>query len=295
MQVGAALLDLARATGARSLFVVGTGKNVGKTVTMRALYAAAIARGLRVGVTSIGRDGEAIDIGSGAPKPRVFLRAQSVLATARNVLPRSPASEILGISEIESAAGRIVFARVQHDAYYELVGPPTAAGIRSVVARLLDLADYAIVDGAVDRIAALAGGDDAIVLACGASDAATPEASVDSVRGLIRLLNVARVDVRAASISIDGALTPTRAAELIAARERRQVVVRDPTRIALTGRAALHALEHLDLRCERPLRIVGITVASIASEHFFEPREFARAVADATSLPVFDVYGGMAA
>jgi len=41
MRVGRALYDLARETGARSIFVVGTGKNVGKTVAMRAMYEAA--------------------------------------------------------------------------------------------------------------------------------------------------------------------------------------------------------------------------------------------------------------
>lgn len=295
MQVGAALLDLARATGAPSLFFVGTGKNVGKTVALRAVYHAAVERGLRVGVSSVGRDGEAIDIGDGAPKPRLYLRAGTIVATACDVLPRSPASEILELSEIVSAAGRIAFVRVRKNAFYELVGAPTAAGVRSIVSRLLNYSEYAIVDGAVDRIAALAGGDDAVVVACGAADAPTLEAAVDAVRALVGRLQVRRFDADAEHVMIEGALTAARAAELIAAHERRQIVVRDPTRIALSGRAALHALEHLELRCERTLRVVATTVASIGRERTFEPREFARAVAQATGLPAFDVYAGSVA
>ena len=61
MQVGAAIFDLVLAAGADVLFVVGTGKNVGKTVTARAVYEAAYRRGVRVGMMSIGRDGEAVD------------------------------------------------------------------------------------------------------------------------------------------------------------------------------------------------------------------------------------------
>jgi hypothetical protein len=182
MHVGQALLDLARATGAASVFIVGTGKNVGKTVTLRAMYDAAVARGLRVGLTSIGRDGEAIDIGDAQPKPRLFLRAGTVIATARGALPQSPASTIVELSRLTTASGELVYARAEHDAYYELVGPPTAAGVRETVRTLLRFSKYAIVDGAIDRVAALAGGDDAIVVACGASAANTMEEAVDEVR-----------------------------------------------------------------------------------------------------------------
>ena len=58
------------------------------------------------------------------------------------------------------------------------------------------------------------------------------------------------------------------------------------------GKAASHAFAHLNVRCERPLRVVAATVASIGREHSFEPRGFAKAVAEATGLPTFDVYAG---
>lgn len=290
MHVGQALLDLARATGAASVFVVGTGKNVGKTVTLRAMYDAAVARGLCVGLTSIGRDGEAVDIGDAQPKPRLFLRPGTILATARGALPQSPASTILDLSHLTTAAGELVYARAEHDAYYELVGPPTAAGVREAVRTLLRFAEYAIVDGAIDRVAALAGGDDAVVIACGASAANTMDEAVDDARALMARLCVPAFDGKGPALHIDGALTAAACAQLIAGRETRAVVVRDPTQILLSGKSALRALERLTIRCERPLRVVGVTVASIGRDRTFEPRTFASAVARATGLPVFDVY-----
>ena len=137
VDVGDSILRLAQETGAPSLVVVGTGKNVGKTVAMRAIYRAAVARGIAPGLTSIGRDGEAIDVGDALSKPRLFLRAGTALATARDVLPESPASEILELSSLNTAAGRLVYARVRSDAYYELVGPPTASGLRDAIDTLL--------------------------------------------------------------------------------------------------------------------------------------------------------------
>lgn len=293
MLVGKALYELARETGARSIFVVGTGKNVGKTVAMRAIYEAAASAAATVGLSSIGRDGEAVDAGDAQPKPRLFLHPGTAIATARDVLPSVPASEILAISDLPTAAGRLLFARVRAHAFYELVGPPTASGVREIVDRLLDFADVTIVDGAIDRVAALAGGSDAIVVSCGAAAADTVDEAANGAGALVARLRVPAYDPKQPFVHVDGALTPAKSAAFIAAREPRQIVVRDPTQIALTGRAAAHALRALTIRCERPLRVIAATVASIGRDRAFEPRAFATAVAAATKLPTFDVYAGV--
>ena len=293
MRTGERLLELARGGGARSLFVVGTGKNVGKTVAMRAIAAAASARGLTVGLTSTGRDGEAIDAADSLAKPRLYLQPGCVVATARNLLPEHPASEMLDVTGWPNASGTICFARVRHAGYYEIAGPPTASSIRECVNRFFSYGcDQAIVDGAQDRVAALAGGGDAVIVATGAASARTIEDAVDDIRALVLRLGVPACDPRKPMLKIDGALTASRAAQLSAAREERQIVVRDPTQIAMHGKALLGMRGRLDVRCERPLRVVAATVASIGRDRYFEPRAFADAVAQATGLPTFDVYAG---
>ncbi|HEY1656133.1 MAG TPA: DUF1611 domain-containing protein [Candidatus Tumulicola sp.] len=295
MQVGAAIFDLVCAAGADVTFVVGTGKNVGKTVTARALYEAAYRRGLRVGIMSVGRDGEALDAIGAHRKPRLFLHPGTTLATAREALARPPASIVLAGSSLATAAGSLAYAAVATGAEYELIGPPTASGVREAVAFLRARCDATFVDGAVDRVAAIAGGSGAVVIAVGASSGASMPEAVDAVRALTRRLLVERFDPGEPAIRVVGALTATRAAGLIAAQETRQVVVGDPTQIALGGKAALNAFARLRIRCERPVRPIAITVASIGPERSFEPRAFARAVADAVALPTFDVYAGVRA
>lgn len=296
MRVGQALLDLARSNGRRCVFVVGTGKNVGKTVTVRALCEAAGERGLSFGLTSIGRDGEAVDVAEAIGKPRLFLRPGAVLATARDVLPASPAVEFAGLSAHLTAAGPLVYARVRSASYYEIVGPPTASGIRAVVAELAALGcEQTIVDGAIDRVAAVAGGGDAIVVCAGASGGGTMSEAVDEIRALVKRLSVPAYDPARPYVRIAGALTAAKAAELSGEAGGRQIVVRDPTQIAISGKALLGVLQRLDVRCERALRPVAATVASIGPHRYFEPREFLQAVAAATSLPAFDVYAGAAA
>lgn len=293
MRVGETLLELARRDGRRCVFVVGTGKNVGKTVAMRAIADAAFARGLQPGMTSIGRDGEAVDLADALAKPRLFLRPGTLVATARNLLPQHPAAELLDFTPWRTASGPVVLARVRRAGYHELAGPASAAGVRACVERFGALGcDQAIVDGALDRVAALAGGNDAVVIATGASAASTPDEAVDEIRALAMRLRVAAADPNEPQLRLEGALTASRAAELAAERETRQIVVRDPTQIAIGGKALLGVLSRLRVRCERPLHVVAATVASIGRDRYFEPREFARAVARATGLPTFDVYAG---
>ena len=273
----------------KTLVIVGTGKNVGKTVAMRSIYDAAVSAGIMPGLTSIGRDGEAIDVGDAGSKPRLFLLPDTVVATASSVLPVTPASEMLALSSLQTAAGRLIYARVKTPAYYELVGPPSASGVSEAVATLRRHVPFVIVDGAIDRIAALSGTGDAIVVACGASASGTMEQAIDDARALVTRLTIPRY-TGGEAVHITGALTPTVVAELIRAKESRTIVVRDATQVILNGRSALAALEALTVRCERALNVVAVTVASIGRERSFEPRTFAREVAAATGLPTFDVY-----
>ena len=292
MNVGEALLHTARATGASTIAVVGTGKNVGKTTALRAMYTAALQAGLQVGLLSVGRDGEAFDAVDERNKPRLFLSPGTVIATARDVLPHSPASEILAITNAQTPAGRLIYARVMEATLYELVGPPTASAVREAIGELRERCELVLVDGAVDRVAALAGGDDAVIVACGAAAAATEEEVVEGARALVERLRIPIADERAPYLRIQGALTPGVAAQLIARDERRQIVVRDATHVALTGKVAVTALARLRVRTERPLRVAAATVASVSPERAFDPRSFAAAVARATRLPTYDVYAG---
>lgn len=282
MRVGLELLELARVVQARAIFIVGIGRDVGKTTTLRAIYGAACDAGLRIGLASCGS--------AASRKPRLWLQPQTLFATARSSLPRSPAAKIVGLSHLRSPEGALVYARAAANGWFEIAGPPTASGVREVVDELSSSSEIVIVDGAVDRVAALAGSSGAIVVAGGAAAANTMQEAVDEIAALVGRLRVAQVDPGEPALYVDGALTTAQAAALIAARDSRQIVVQDPTQIALSGKAASRALSRLRIRCRRPLHVVAATIASIAEQRTFEPRAFAQAVAAATGLPTFDVY-----
>jgi len=293
VDVGKALVERARAVGASSVAVVGTSKNAGKTVTVGAIASALARAGTPFGLCSIGRDGEAVDALDATPKPRFFLRPGATVATATALLRRSPALEIVAATGERSALGPIVLARLRAAGTVELAGPPSAAALRRVVRLLFALGnEFVAIDGAVDRIAALRDGDDAIVAAVGAAGAPTQGHAVDDVHALVARLRLPAWDPGRASVRVEGALSALAAAAFARAGERRQVVVRDATRITFGGRAFLTLAAQLDLRCERELRPVACTVAPLAVERSFEPRSFLRAVAARTALPAYDVYAG---
>jgi len=166
------LSDLVLGSGAGSVAIVGTAKNVGKTVTMNYLSAALAGRGLVVGLVSSGRDGEVTDAFTGEPKPSIVPPEGAWIATAEGVLGESAGFlEIADVSEKAGVLGRLVIGRMRESEPVELVGPQSAKELARVVERLHDFgAQVVLVDGALDRVAAASPGvTDAVVLSTGAS------------------------------------------------------------------------------------------------------------------------------
>jgi hypothetical protein len=273
-------LELARERGARAIFVVGTGKNVGKTTALLAMYEAACNSGLRVGLASIG------------PKPRLRLHPNTIFVTARPLLPSSPSAEILKISELESSSGSLLYARTAYGGLYDLAGPSSASGLRVAVEEIAARSDIVLIDGAIDRLATLASANGAIVVSCGAAAAKTESEAVGDVATLTARLRVPAFDPLAGALELEGALTATMAADFIAAGEERQIVVGDSTQIVMNGRSLAEALARLRIRCRRTLDVIATTVCAVAPERSFDPGPFLAAVAGATKLPSFDVFAG---
>ena len=285
-------------SAARSVVVVGTAKNAGKTTTFNALRAVAARRGVAVAVTSTGRDGEPSDALDAEPKPRVRLVPGTIVALPAALVPRSPALAILDAGAA-SALGTTVFARVVLPTACEIAGPPTARAMRATIDRLGALgAGPVLVDGAIDRVAALAGGADAVILATGAASGATlARVAAVAADAVARLTLPGRDPARerARVIAVTGALDVRDAEELLAGARGATVVVEDPTRVAVRGALFAKLRDAVDLRCERPLRVVACTTSPVGRDAALAPRARVEAVARATGLPAFDIVADLAA
>src|SRR5947209_18108534 len=95
------------------LALVGLAKNTGKTETLAAILAEHARAGVRVGVTSIGRDGEQHDvIDARIAKPAVKLQAGALVASTGPLLRASAvASELLLRTGVRTPLGEVVIAR----------------------------------------------------------------------------------------------------------------------------------------------------------------------------------------
>lgn len=178
----------------RRLALVGLAKNTGKTVTLAVLLDELAAAGRRVGVTSVGRDGEEHDvIDFRIEKPPVKLLAGSLVATTDGLLRASGVPhELLERTGIRTPLGEVLIARLKGAGKIEVAGPSAASDARRVAdAMLAHGAEQVLIDGAIDRRAASSPDvADGLVTATGAILSEELEEVVQRTSGAIALVRL---------------------------------------------------------------------------------------------------------
>jgi len=196
----------------RRLAVIGLAKNTGKTETLKAIVAALDAAGETVGVTSVGRDGEARDVlDPSLPKPRIRLAAGSLVATALPLMLRGEQVTLLATTTHRTPLGVVGVGRLEEAGEIEVAGPGSAAAIADVDDLMMALgASRILIDGSFDRRAAANPSvSDGVVLATGAvlhRDPAEVIRRTAVAAALLRLPQVADPDVRATARAAGGHL-----------------------------------------------------------------------------------------
>ncbi len=187
------LVDVVTSCGVNSVAIVGTAKNVGKTVTMTYLISELTQRGFKVGLISSGYDGETVDTFTGLPKPEIIVPPGAWVVTAEGVLKTVGANlKIADVLERRGLFGRLVVAKAIDPVSLELVGPKSARQLSLFVDKLLALgADVVLVDGALDRIAAASPQvTQGTILATGASVEMGVEGTVRHLGFTVKILSV---------------------------------------------------------------------------------------------------------
>jgi hypothetical protein len=178
----------------RRLALVGLAKNTGKTETLAALLRELHEEGRRVGVTSVGRDGEERDvIDSRIEKPRVRLSAGSLVATTDGLLSASGIPHtLLESTAVRTPLGRVLIASLREPGIIEVAGPSAAEDVRAVSDAMLGHgAEQVLIDGAIDRRAASSPKvTDGLVIATGAVLGAEPAEVVSRTRDAIELVRL---------------------------------------------------------------------------------------------------------
>ncbi len=154
----------------KTIGIVGTAKNTGKTTALVALAGALEAARQEVAVTSIGYDGESVDSLTFLPKPRIDLPPGALVATAERCLENaSLKADLVQRTGISTALGEVLILKVTAPGRIVVAGPNQREGLAQVVSALEKAgSDIVLVDGAMARIAPMAAAD-GIIFTTGAA------------------------------------------------------------------------------------------------------------------------------
>ncbi len=186
------LLQQVLRQGCRSVAIVGMAKNTGKTVTLNYLIRHGHQYGLRLALTSSGRDGEREDLVWHNPKPAVWVPEGTLLATAAESLAYATAGlKVLFETDYSTALGRVCLARVLSEGFVQLAGPCIGRELADLSRQLSSMADLVLIDGALDRMSSAAPVvADGLILATGAIIAPTMEQVLEQTQARIEQLQV---------------------------------------------------------------------------------------------------------
>jgi hypothetical protein len=225
------IADLIIEGGHRVVSVVGLAKNSGKTTTLNRIIKDMAFRPILLGLTSTGRDGEAVDSLLHIKKPRIEIGIGVVFTGVMGDLVwdigREGAVEMIRTTDLTTAMGNIIVARAKRSAQVVLMGPATVSEMGRLVESLISIdgCTMVLVDGSMDRIAA-AGSSvaDGVVLAAGAVMGPDIKGVVEKTAHAVELLEIERAAVsspeasvsdRIVAVSVEGVRWETRGGTLV--------------------------------------------------------------------------------
>lgn len=146
--------------------VIGLCKNAGKTTAMRRLMAELGEE--RLGLTSVGRDGEGTDLVTGTEKPDLYVKQGDLFATAKGMLSLCDATlEVVDLTDVMTPLGPVAVFRTLSDGYVQLAGPSAAGQLPPLTKRFQELgAQRVLIDGAAGRKSLAGAGVEGVALLC---------------------------------------------------------------------------------------------------------------------------------
>ncbi len=180
--------------------IVGMAKNSGKTVTLNHLLLEAMEEDIPLGITSLGRDGESVDLVTETEKPRIFATEGTIIATSTSLLSLGDANvEIIKVTDYRTPLGNVVLGRVRSSGYIQLAGPQSLNEIKQVAEEMLELgAKFVIIDGALDRRSSAAPSiADATILATGAVLSRDINRAIEETLHIVNTFSLPQVEDKA--------------------------------------------------------------------------------------------------
>lgn len=292
---------------------MGICKNAGKTTVLNYIVHEFVAK-QSLGITSIGYDGEDIDVITLLPKPKILVYPGMMVATTRSCLLKSDAHyEIVFDPQMNTSIGQVFIVRIKSSGFMEVSGPSIRSNLQVITYKMIELGcDKVILDGAAGRCSfgTIA---DICILSIGAAISTSMEKVLKSSRHEIDLLQLKGFDGIEEIEKVDdvpyqkiqhkgfeyfvfrGSLVDQDLEEIIKLSEDMEgeikVVVNDPTTLFITPRL-LHKFRSKNGRIyvRHPVHLAAITLNPMSPYgEWFESKKFLAEMSKVTDLPVYDV------
>lgn len=258
----------------KTVSIVGTCKNAGKTVTLNEIISQAHEKGIRLGLISTGRDGERKDVLTETEKPLIYVRRGTILTTVESAIKGEHAGlEIFRVTDYNTPMGRVVLGRAAEDGYAEISGPHSSFTIKEMCIEMQSMgAELVLIDGSLDRRASAAPYvSDGTVLATGAALSRSINGVAEKTMHLINTYSVPLIEEehirdmayssidmgKTALISIDGSieyintLTSLQSGDIIS-----EYLKEDTAYIVLSGSATVDTVKDILLNRKSAVKII---------------------------------------
>jgi len=280
----------------KTISLIGMTKNAGKTTVLNYLIEEYAKNSIRLGLTSIGRDGEDVDVVTFTPKPKIFVQAGTILATAEGLLKFCDISaKTLSETEFSTPLGQVVIVRAMSAGFVQLGGPSMVAQMAQLLPLLQGFgADKVIVDGAISRKSPASPQiADAVVLCTGAALSQNINEVIIQTRHVANILLLQTSPC--SHFHINGALTDRFLLKLITSSEnlRDKVIVANDASKILISKETHEKLRTKggSLAVKHPINLVAICINPTSpKEAGFDAKQFLQQMRTAiTDIPIFDV------
>ena len=177
--------------------IIGMSKNAGKTTALNYLIEEGMDEGLKLGITSTGRDGETVDLVTGTKKPKVYLERGTIVTVPTFLYELAEAGlEIMKMTDYWTSLGQIMLCRVVSSGYVQIAGPVTREDQGRICEEMLaEGVDMVLIDGAIDR-KSVASPDvsDAVILSTGAVISRTQKKCIEETSHVVNVYQIPELE-----------------------------------------------------------------------------------------------------
>lgn len=303
-------------TDYKRIAIVGICKNAGKTTVLNYLVDS-FHSNCRLGITSIGYDGEDKDAVTGLKKPKVFVQKGMIVATANECIERAQANyKVLEDTKIRTVLGNVLLVSITGSGYIEISGPSIGSQMKDVCDMMEQYGcEKILIDGAAGRKThAATSSADCMVLSVGAALSGSMDKVVRETKFLVEILGLEKLtesldlcnmkdagtfkecfDEKENTVYcvFNGAVADVDLKRIIKKyRKTKKVVVADnPTKLFISERQYHKLLSHNGLiKVKTGIKVAAVTINPMSPyDKWFDEEEFLSSMQAALHLPVFNV------